>query len=242
MTTPAIEVGQILPELAWESLMSQTRYGRYADQVESQMIRYVLAECTEPGVLLDIGCEGGRWSKLFADRGWQIIATDVDSKALRICEARIPSARCVLVNPRAHGLAADNESVDVVLCVEVGPVIHRDWAVAEFARVVKRGGYVAAVCWNRSSWRGFLYHNAPGFRSVGSNPLVGYPIRYTDFRKQMIERGFCFQKELGYAWGPFRRTSDSFLVSCWGAVERFSRLQHFISAAPMVAFVAQKDR
>src|SRR5579864_2046798 len=148
MTAPAVEGGQFLPELGWESLMSQTRYGRYADRIESQMIQYVLAEHTEPGVLLDVGCEGGRWSKVFADRRWQIIAIDVDARALRICEARIPSARCVIADPKAHRLAADNESVDVALCVEVGPVIHRDWAVPEFARVVKRGAYIAAVCWN----------------------------------------------------------------------------------------------
>jgi len=220
--------------------MAQTRYGRYADRVESKMMSYVLEHCPGPGVLLDVGCEGGRWSKLFADRGWQITATDIDPRALQVCQLRIPRARCVLVDPKSHRLAAKSDSIDVALCIEVGPVIHTDWAVAEFSRVLKRGGRLVGVCWNRSSWRGFLYHHLPSLRSSGSDPLVGFPIRYKSFRAQMIKKGFRFEKQLGYAWGPFRRTSNSLSVSLWAAFERYSGLQHVISSAPMIAFVGQK--
>lgn len=227
-------------DLVWERLMAQTRYGRYADRVESKMMLYVLAHCPVPGALLDVGCEGGRWSKVFADRGWQITATDVDARALQVCQLRIPSARCLLVDPKSRRLEAENDSIDLVMCIEVGPVIHTDWAVPEFSRVLKRGGRLAGVCWNRSSWRGFLYHHLPSLRSSGSDPLVGFPIRYKNFHRKMIEHGFRFENELGYAWGPFRRTSNSFSVSLWAAFERFSGLQHFISRAPMISFVAQK--
>jgi SAM-dependent methyltransferase len=227
-------------ELVWERLIAQTRYGRYADSVESKMVRYVLAHCPDTGVLLDVGCEGGRWSKVFADRGWQITATDVDTGALQVCQSRIPNARCVLADPKSRQLVAEDDSIDIALCIEVGSVVHSDWAVPEFSRVLKRGGRLAGVCWNRSSWRGFLYHNAPSLRSSGSDPLLGFPIKYKNFRRQMITHGFRFEKELGYAWGPFRRTSDSLPVSLWAAFERFSGLQHFISGAPMIAFVAQK--
>jgi SAM-dependent methyltransferase len=227
-------------EPIWERLMAQTRYGRYADSVERKMMLYVLANCPATGELLDVGCEGGRWSKVFADRGWQITATDVDTRALQVCQSRIPNARCVLADPKSRRLVAENDSIDLALCIEVGPVVHADWAISEFSRVLKLGGRLAAVCWNRNSWRGLLYHNVPSLRSSGSDPLVGFPIKYKNFRRQMIKHGFRFEKELGYAWGPFRRTSDSIPVSLWAAFERFSGLQHFIRGAPMIAFVAQK--
>jgi SAM-dependent methyltransferase len=220
--------------------MAQTRYGRYADGVESMMMRCVLAQCPKSGVLLDVGCEGGRWSKVFADRGWQIIATDVDTRALQICQSRIPSARCMLSDPDSRRLPAGDESIDVALCIEVGPVIHTDWAVSEFARILKQGGRLVGVCWNRTSWRGVLYHNMSALRRPGSSRSVGYPIPYKDFRREMIEHGFRFERELGYAWGPFRRSSNSTFVSMWAVFERFSGLQRLISGAPMVAFVAQK--
>ena len=240
MSTPIVESRFIPADLVWERLMVQTRYGRYADSVESIMTRYVLAQCPKPGVLLDVGCEGGRWSRVFADRRWQIIATDVDTRALEICRSRIPNAHCVLTDSRSRQLAAADESIDVALCIEVGPVIHTDWVVSEFARVLKRGGRLVGVCWNRSSWRGFLYHNVHALRRSGSDPLVGYPIAYKNFREQMTGHGFRVEKELGYAWGPFRRTSNSRAVTLWAAFERFSGLQRLISAAPMVAFVTQK--
>ena len=120
--------------------MAQTRYGRYADSVERKMMLYVLANCPAIGELLDVGCEGGRWSKVFADMGWQITATDVDTRALQVCQSRIPNARCVLADPKSRRLVAENESIDLALCIEVGPVVHTDWAISEFSRVLKIKG------------------------------------------------------------------------------------------------------
>jgi SAM-dependent methyltransferase len=175
------------------------------------------------------------------DRGWQIIATDVDMKSLEACQRRIPQARCVVADSSGDQLPAKDESIDAALCIEVAPVIHSTWAAKEFARVLKPGAPLAGVCWNRGSWRGFLYHRAPSLRSTGSHPLIGFPIRYIDFRKQMTACGFSFERELGYAWGPFRRTSNARLVTVSGAFERWSGLQHWISLAPMVAFVGRKQ-
>jgi len=227
-------------ELSWERVMTRTRYGMYADAVENRVVSHVLSQSPAPGALLDIGCEGGRRAKAFAERGWEITAVDVDAKALGVCQSRHPEARCLLVTPEERRLPAESTSIDVALCMEVAPVIHAEWAAPEFARILKAGGRLAGVCWNRASWRGFLYHNAPVLRVPGSHPMTGFPIKYADFRKEMVRRGFRFEKELGYAWGPFRRSSNSFLISPWSVFERTSGLQQCVSHAPMIAFVAQK--
>ncbi len=227
-------------QLPWEDLMAGTAFGRYADRIERMMILHALSQFSEPGVLLDVGCEGGRQSHVFASKGWQIIAADVDATALEICRKRIPHAVCRLVSPDGRRLPVEDESVNLVLCIEVGPVIHQPWIAAEFKRVLRSGGRVVGVCWNRRSWRGYFYHSAPALRNGGSTPLYGYPIRYRDFRQQMTRNGFRFEKECGYAWGPFRRTSDSPLVNSWAIFERYSGLQNFISISPMIAFVCVK--
>jgi len=228
-------------ELPWERLMAQTRYGRYADAVETTAILYALHHSTGPGVVLDVGCEGGRWSRLFAERGWRVEAMDTDVRALQICKQRIAGASCTLLGSDTESLPLEANSIDVALCIEVGPVIHSQWAVYEFARVLKSGGRLVGVCWNRHSWRGFLYHYVPALRKSGSHPLVGYPIKYGDFRREMTNRGFRFEKEEGYAWGPFRRTSNSRLTTIWGSLEQYSGLRKPVTLAPMIAFVCQKS-
>jgi hypothetical protein len=58
MSTPSAESSFISSDLVCERLMAQTRYGKCADCVESMMIRYILAQCPKPGVLLEVRCEG----------------------------------------------------------------------------------------------------------------------------------------------------------------------------------------
>jgi SAM-dependent methyltransferase len=227
--------------LAWERLMAETRYGRYADEIESRLVSFALSKHSSRGVLLDIGCEGGRRSQLFADQGWEITALDTDGEALETCKQRVPDGHCILADPHDQKLAVGTQAFDVALCIEVGPVIHQQWAVGEFARVLRPGGRFVGVCWNRTSWRGFLYHHSPALRITGSNPLVGYPIRYSDFRNEMVKSGFAFEKEVGYAWGPFRRNSNSALMPVWMAFEKFSGLQRIVGLSPMVAFVCRKQ-
>jgi hypothetical protein len=69
MSTPSAESSFISSDLVCERLVAQTRYGKCADCVESMMIRYILAQCPKPSVLLDVVAKGRRSSKVFSDRG-----------------------------------------------------------------------------------------------------------------------------------------------------------------------------
>ena len=76
----------------WERIGSSTRYGRYASEVEKKTLLKANSLIKKPTTALDIGCEGGRWSKLLADTGWNLICTDIDQNSLAICQERIPAA------------------------------------------------------------------------------------------------------------------------------------------------------
>ena len=61
------------------------------------------------------------------------------------------TASCVLVSPDDSKLPCDTESMKLVLCVEVQPVIKSDWFLEEASRVLQQGGLIVGVFCNRLS-------------------------------------------------------------------------------------------
>jgi len=227
--------------LAWENIASKTRYGRYASEIERRAILKANSMVTSPATALEIGCEGGRWSKLLSDFGWRLICTDIDQRSLNICRERIPTAMCVHVSPDDSKIPCDTESLGLVLCIQVGPVIHADWFIEEAFRVLQKEGLIVGVIWNRSSWRGLLYHSIPALRVRGSTYWYGYPFSYPEWRKRFCKRGFTMVYEEGYGWPPFRRSSNALIVPVAARIERYLGLRKLVSLSPMIVFIAQKD-
>ena len=225
----------------WERIITQTQYGRYASHVEETLIKQALALLPVPTTALDIGCEGGRWTVVLAERGWQVIATDVSQDSLALCQRRVPSAQCVLAGPDEPTLPCADASARLILCIEVGPVVHSEWFPAEVTRVIQPGGLLVAVCWNRSSWRGWLYHRAKRIRAAGSTSAYGYPLPYPAFRTRLRGMGWTFLAERGYSWLPFRRTSNSRLIPTAAWMERGLGLQRLARISPMIVFLARKE-
>ncbi len=227
--------------LAWEKIATKTSYGRYASEIERRAILTANSLVTNPTTALEIGCEGGRWSKLLSDFGWRLICVDVDQHALALCKERIPTARCIPVSPDASMLPADTESLGLVLCIQVAPVIHADWFIEEAFRALQKGGLIVGVILNRSSWRGLLYHSVPALRIGGSASWYWYPFSYSGWRKRFCKRGFTMIYQEGYAWPPFRRSSNSRLVPVAARIERYLGLRKLVSLSPMIVFIARKD-
>ncbi len=208
----------------WETIATQSRYGRYASEIERRAIVKALRLCGRTGSALEIGSDGGRWAELLAQQGWSMLCTDTNQESLIRCQRRVPSATCIHVEPDAVGFPCASASQDMLLCVEVAPVIHADWFIDEAYRVLRKRGWLVGVIWNRSSWRGLLYH------------ALAYPA----WRARLCERGFQLLHEEGYAWPPFRRTSNSPLVPIASHIEHLLGLRRLVDVSPMIAFVAQK--
>mgnify|MGYP001164784380 CR=1 FL=1 len=224
----------------WENISTNSRYGRYATEIEKRAILKGLTHTAKPTTALEIGCDGGRWTKLLSDLGWNIICTDIDKQSLNICQKRVPTATCVHVNPEDSRFPCDTDSIGLLLCIEVAPVINADWFFDEASRVLQKGGWIVGVMWNRFSWRGWLYHHLPGLRVTGSGHWYWYPISYEAWRKRFCQKGYTIVYEEGYAWLPSRRTSNSHLIPFAANLEHFLGLRKLVSLSPMITFVAQK--
>ncbi len=224
-----------MAETAYESIV-ETRFGRYLTARELEAIRIATAACPPPGRGLDVGCDGGRWSRHLADLGYEMTCTDVSESSLRVCAARVPQACCVKAAPEDTSLPAESASLRIVLCINVVEVILSEWAKAEFARVLEPGGMLVASVPNRSSWRGVYAHHSESQKIWRDHYRVSYP----QWRRELCDAGFEMVHERGCRWIPFRRNSNSPAVGPFALAERILGLSRWVTRSPWVLFVARR--
>ncbi|HXP62816.1 MAG TPA: methyltransferase domain-containing protein [Dongiaceae bacterium] len=221
----------------WESV-AKTRWGAYATGVEERVIRQAAALAAPPGQALEIGCDGGRWSKMLADFGWKMTCIDVNRETLAICQRRVPGARCILASPKDDKVACESASLSLLLCVEVVPVIQSHWFLGEACRALKDGGVLVGVWWNAASWRGLMFR----LKSLVRGRSESYYTRaYAPWRTQLLKAGLRLVHEEGFCWGPFGRASDSPLVPLFVRSEQMLGLRRLPAISPWIAFIAKKS-
>lgn len=223
----------------WEGV-GQTRWGNYITEIEKKAILMAngIVQMVDslPYTAIEIGCEGGRWTKMLADLGWKMFSTETNASVLAICQKRVPSAICFNVNANDQTLPFENEHASLLLCIEVPQVIQSSWFSSECCRVLKANGLVVGVFWNFLSIRGVYAH----LRSTLTGSYDYYKFTYAKWRKMMILRGFQFIHEEGCCWFPFSRSSESRLVPILTSMEKYVGLRKFVSLSPWVVFVARK--
>jgi SAM-dependent methyltransferase len=226
---------EAIEETFWEKV-AKTRWGTYVTNVEKPIILWASALAKkENGLALDVGCGGGRWTKLLGDSGWDVICLDTDPSVLAICQQRAPAAQRVLVGPDDMTLPCQANRIDLLLCIEVY-VIETDWFAAESFRVLKPGGLLVGVIRNASSLRG-RYHLAKS----PHDERASYNVSYPQWKDRFCRQGFKVIAERGLCWGPFSRASNSSLIPAFAGLERLLGLHHLPNLSPWVMFVAEKQ-
>lgn len=219
----------------WEEVAS-TRWGNYVTSIE----KWAILQAHElrrkkPTIALEIGCEGGRWSKTLADIGWQMVCTDIDEAALRLCKQKVPSATFILADSANDNIPYKSQDIDLLLCIEVRPVIQADRFIPESLRVLRKDGLIVGVFWNLLSLRGIFAH----IKNYGK-PWDVYTKLYVSWRKKLISSGYRMLHEEGLCWGPFGRDSNSILIPLFTKLEEILGLRKLAALSPWVVFVAQK--
>lgn len=225
----------------WEK-NTETKWGHYINEIERKIIIKASDLCENRDLVFEVGCDGGAWLKMLAERGWKNFAgTDVNREPLEICRRRIPNCECILVQPEDTHLPCENQSVDLILVMEVVPVSHSRWFYEEAFRILKPGGLVVGMLTNKFSLRGALYKLMTKMGKKSRDEYqASYSKSYGYWKKIIIENGFEFIHEQGYCWFPFGRSSNSFLVPFCTSLERITGLRKFTALSPWIIFIARK--
>jgi SAM-dependent methyltransferase len=228
-------------DLPWERVAAETRWGAYVNAIETDVVARGTAAATGPPTVLDVGCEGGRWSQPLANDGWLITGTDVSEEAVAAFRQRLPNATCLLVEPGTTELPAPTGSIGLLLCLEVFAVVHEDWFLDEVARVLAPGGVVVAVVSNRNSYRRYLWRAARRHGpSTSDDALPMYSRSYRSWRQRLEQAGFRRVYERGACWLPFSRRSNSSLIPPLSKLELILGLRRMTSISPWICVAMQR--
>jgi SAM-dependent methyltransferase len=223
----------------WETA-SETAWGKYLTARELRVLMGGLDLAPLSGGAMEVGCEGGRWSRIVAQRRGAVICTDVDPDVLEMCARRTPGARCILVDPDDDRLPAGEDELGFLLAYEVSQVTNSGWFITEAARVLQSGGVLVISHHNSASLRAVAYHViARVERRRRKWPFYTGP-SYAALRRSLIGEGFEVLHDEGMAWMPFSRESNSRLIPAATRLEAMLGLRRLPSLSPWTLTIARR--
>lgn len=126
-------------------------YVRYRPAYPDALVDRLIAECGLDGdsVVADIGSGTGIFTRQLLDRCLRVIGVEPNREMREAAESLLRGyGRFTSVNSRAESSNLAERSIDLIVAAQAFHWFRRDPAKAEFARILKPGGWVALV-WNR---------------------------------------------------------------------------------------------
>jgi SAM-dependent methyltransferase len=232
----------VAEETSWEAA-ARSAWGAYMTDVEQRALREGSDLAGPPTIALEVGCDGGRWSRLLHGWGWRNICTDIVPESVQRAGRRLPAAECILVNATDERLPVEDGSAGLLLVCEVPQVTEAAWFPREARRVLRPGGVLVFSHHNSQSYRGLAYRVACRLQSLwGGSRLKPYYYHgpsYGKLRRALTDLGFEMVREEGFCWFPFGRRSDSPLIAPAVRLESILGLRRLPVVSPWVMSIAQ---
>jgi ubiquinone/menaquinone biosynthesis C-methylase UbiE len=176
-------------------------YERGRPTYPAEAVRWMLGE--QPQVVLELGAGTGKLTRVIADLGHDVHATDPDEAMLQVLERVAPGIRTVRAS--AEDIPLADGSVDVVIAGQAFHWFDLDTALPEIARVLRPGGRICLV-WNSRN------EKIPWVRRLGS--IIGTQEQLRDPAQALIFSelfGFVESRDFSH-WQTIDRKSIQDLV------------------------------
>ena len=183
-------------------------YRRYRPGYPGEMVDLLRRECglSDASLVADVAAGTGLLTEVLLAAGLPVVAVEPNGEMRAACaelEPKFPRLRCVAGTAEATGLP--DASVDLITVAQAMHRFDRAKARAEFARVLKPGGW-CAVIYNDRRMSGDAFHD--GYERL----LREFGVDYFKVRHQHVQeerlREFFAPGEMRRAVFPNRQTFD----------------------------------
>lgn len=178
-------------------------YERGRPTYPADAVRWLLGE--QPVTVLELGAGTGKLTRVMAELGHDVHATDPDAAMLQILERAVPGVPTVRASAEEIPLA--DASVDAVVAAQAFHWFDLDRALPEIARVLRPGGRLCLV-WNARN------EKIPWVRRLGT--IIGTQDQRTEPAEALIFSelfGFVEEREFTHWQTIDRRTVQDLVLS-----------------------------
>ena len=224
----------------WDAV-AKTAMGRYVTEIETGFIEQAIGRLARPpAVAVDAGAGSGRLTRVLAAHVSRVIATEAKQELIAPLSKIAPNVTPQLVSSESVTLPLQDESVDLVVAIEVADLTQSPEFHRECARVLRPGGVLVLTLQNRTSWKGLLARlRRRHYRA--EHGATYYTWSFADLERSLTDAGLRVTGAAGLNWLPFRRESDSGLLGPLATVETALGLRKLASVSPWALLNACRE-